>query len=89
AQGAPTIKIGMIQPMSGNLSAYATEGQPVFDYVIRKINAEGGIKSLGGAKIEIVLADDASQPARTAAEARRLVTERQVSMLVGSILSAQ
>ncbi|MGL4285316.1 MAG: ABC transporter substrate-binding protein [Phreatobacter sp.] len=89
AQGAPTVKVGMIQPMSGNLSAYATEGQPVFDYVIRKINEEGGIKSLGGAKIEVVLADDASQPARTAAEARRLVTERQVSILVGSILSAQ
>lgn len=89
AQGAQTVKIGMIQPMSGNLAAYATEGQPVFDYMIRKINAEGGIKSLGGAKIEVILADDASQPARTAAEARRLVTERQVSMLVGSILSAQ
>lgn len=88
AQAAP-IRIGMIQPMSGGLAAYATEGQPVFDYVIRKINEGGGIKSLGGAKVEIVLADDTSQPSRTAAEARRLVTEAGCTMLVGSILSAQ
>ena len=84
-----TVKIGMIQPMSGSYAAYATEGQPAFDYVIRKINAEGGIKALGGAKIEIVLADDASQPSRTATEARRLVTEAGCKFLTGSMLSNQ
>ena len=86
---AKTIKIGVIQPMSGGLSAYATEGQPAFEYVIRRINESGGIKSMGGAKIEILLADDSSQPARAAAEGRRLVTEAGVSMLSGSILSSQ
>ncbi len=84
-----SIRIGMIQPMSGALAAYAQEGQPAFDYIINKINAEGGIKSMGGAKIEVILADDTSQPARTAAEARRLVTQEKVAMLTGSILSAQ
>lgn len=95
ALGAPaiaqqkTIRIGMVQPMSGSFAATATEGQPAFDYVIKRINDEGGIKSMGGAKIEIILADDTSQPARTAAEARRLVTEQNVAMISGSILSAQ
>lgn len=88
AQAKP-VRIGMVQSMSGNLSAYAQEGQPAFDYVVKKINAAGGIKSLGGAKLEVVLADDASQPARTAAEARRLATEENVPIIVGSILSAQ
>ena len=83
------VKIGSIQSLSGAYSAYAEEGQPVFDYYIKKINAEGGIKSMGGAKIEVILADDASQPARTAAEARRLITQDNVSMLVGTILSGQ
>lgn len=86
---AKTIRIGMIQPMSGGLAAYAQEGEPAFEYIINKINAEGGIKSMGGAKIEVVLADDTSQPARTAAEARRLVTQEHVALLTGSILSAQ
>ena len=83
------IKIGVIQPMSGSLSSYAQEGEPVFEYMIRKINAQGGIKSMGGAKIEVILADDASQPSRTAAEARRLVSQHDVVLLTGTILSGQ
>src|SRR5512140_3462008 len=62
-----TIRIGVVNSMSGGLAAYAQEGQPAFEYIVKKINAEGGIKSKGGAKIELVLADDTSQPARTAA----------------------
>lgn len=89
AQGTKTVRIGMIQPMSGNYAAYGLEGQPAFDYVIKQINAEGGVKSLGGAQIEVVLADDGSQPSRSAAEARRLVTEEKVVMLSGSLLSNQ
>ena len=83
------IRIGVVNSMSGGLAAYAQEGQPAFDYIVKKINAEGGIKSKGGAKIELVLADDTSQPARTAAEARRLITEEKVQLLTGTILSAQ
>lgn len=84
-----TVRIGLIQSMSGSLAPYSQEGQPALEYITKKINDAGGIKSLDGAKIEFVLADDASQPARTAAEARRLVTEEKVSMLAGTILSAQ
>ena len=84
-----TIRIGVINSMSGGLAAYAQEGQPAFEYIIKKINAEGGIKSKGGAKIELIQADDTSQPARTATEARRLITEEKVQLLTGTILSAQ
>jgi branched-chain amino acid transport system substrate-binding protein len=84
-----TIRIGIVNSMSGGLAAYAQEGQPAFEYIIKKINAEGGIKSKGGAKIELVLADDTSQPARAASEARRLITEEKVQLLTGTILSAQ
>src|ERR1700712_1428184 len=88
AEGS-TIRIGVVNSMSGGLAAYAQEGQPAFEYVIKKINAEGGIKSKGGAMIELVMADDTSQPARTAAEARRLITEEKIQLLTGTILSAQ
>ncbi len=90
AQARPrTIKIGVIQPMSGSYSSYAQEGEPVFEYVIEKINAQGGIRSMGGARIELLLADDASQPSRTAAEARRLVSQHDVALITGTILSGQ
>lgn len=84
-----TVKIGVIQPISGNLSPYAQEGQPALEYIFNKINAEGGIKSMGGAQIQLVVADDASQPARTASEARRLITQEDVSLIVGTLLSGQ
>jgi branched-chain amino acid transport system substrate-binding protein len=88
AQPAP-IRIGVINSMSGGYAAYAQEGHPAFEYIINKINAGGGIKSFGGARIELVLADDTSQPARTAAEARRLITDERVVLLVGTLLSSQ
>lgn len=83
------IRIGMIQPMSGALANYGQDGQPAFQHVIRRINAEGGIRSLGGAKLELVLADDASQPARSATEARRLITQENVAMIVGTPTTPQ
>jgi branched-chain amino acid transport system substrate-binding protein len=83
------VRIGVINSMSGSLSAYAQEGHPAFEYVIGSINAEGGIRSLDGARIELVVADDTSQPARTAVEARRLIAEEKVDLLVGTMLSAQ
>lgn len=83
------VRIGAIQSMTGVYAAYGQEGQPVVDYYVRKINEAGGIKSMGGARIELILADDGSDPARTAAEARRLITQEKVSLLMGTILSGQ
>ncbi len=83
------IRIGVINSMSGSYAAYAQEGDPAFRYVIEKINKDGGIKSMGGAKIELVMADDTSQPARCATEVRRLVTEEKVDLLTGTMLSSQ
>ncbi len=83
------IRIGVINSMSGSYAAYAQEGDPAFRYVIDKINKDGGIKSMGGAKIELVMADDTSQPARCATEVRRLVTEEKVDLLTGTMLSPQ
>ena len=88
AQPRP-IRIGMIQPMSGALSNYGQQGQPALDYVVKQINAGGGIKRFGGAAIELVLADDASQPARSATEARRLITQERVAMLMGTMTTPQ
>jgi branched-chain amino acid transport system substrate-binding protein len=81
----PPVRIGSIMQMSGPLAAYGQEAWGLFKYLIDKINAEGGIKSLGGAKIEVVLADDASLPARAANEARRLITEEHVVMLASGL----
>lgn len=89
AQSDKTIRIGNIQSLSGQFSPYGEEMKPVVDYLIKKINDEGGIKSMGGAKLEVVSADDASQPARTVAEVRRLITEEKVSAILGTMFTPQ
>ena len=87
--GGKPIRIGVLNSMSGSLAAYGREGQPAFEHVIKSINSTGGIKSKGGAMIELVLADDESQPSKAASEARRLIQREGVCVLVGSLQSVQ
>jgi branched-chain amino acid transport system substrate-binding protein len=74
AQGK-TAKIAMIAPMSG---PWARQGQLLrmgADMAVADFNEQGGIKSMGGAKLEIVYADagDSTEKAKNAAQ--RLVSE--------------
>lgn len=89
AQAPKSVRIGVLLPISGNLARYAAETQPTFKYMIDKINAEGGIKSMGGAKIELVIADDASTTAGAAAEARRLILNERVSLITGPMTTVE
>ena len=61
AQGAP-VKIGVLHPVSGALSYSGQQGRIGAVMAIEEINAAGGIKALGGAKIEAVLGDAQSTP---------------------------
>jgi ABC-type branched-subunit amino acid transport system substrate-binding protein len=79
----------MILPMSGNLAQYAANMFPPFRYVVDRINAEAGIKSMGGAKIELIVADNASGSAGTASEARRLITQEKVAFIAGPLVTSE
>lgn len=89
AQTPEPLRIGLVQPMSGPLAAYGQETQPALEALVRRINRDGGIRSLGGARIELVLADDAGQPSRAATEVRRLVTTERVTALAGGIITPE
>jgi branched-chain amino acid transport system substrate-binding protein len=70
-----TVKIAMIAPMSG---PWARQGQLLrmgADLAIEDINARGGIKSLGAAKLNIIYGDagDSTEKAKNAAQ--RLVAD--------------
>ncbi len=65
-----TVKIAMIAPLSG---PWARQGQLLrmgSDMAVDDINSQGGIKALGGAKIEIIYADagDSTEKAKNAAQ---------------------
>src|SRR5262245_45808687 len=62
AQQPKAVKIGVIVPLSG---AWARQGQLVkmgAETAVTEINAGGGIKALGGAKMEIVALDAGDTP---------------------------
>jgi branched-chain amino acid transport system substrate-binding protein len=50
---------------------------------VEEINAAGGIKSLGGAKLEMIYADSESKPEKGVAEAERLINTEKVHVLTG------
>jgi branched-chain amino acid transport system substrate-binding protein len=57
-----TVKVGNIEPLSGPSASVGQQGKCARDLAVEEINAAGGIKSLGGAKIEMVYADSESKP---------------------------
>jgi len=54
---ARTIKIGTVVPLSGPWASIGQNIKAGADFAIDEINAAGGIKALGGAKLELVAAD--------------------------------
>ena len=81
-----TIKIGGIWPMTGILCYSGMQAQNGARIAAEEINARGGIKSLGGAKIEIVVGDSQSKPEVGVAEVDKL-TEQGIHCFLGSCAS--
>jgi ABC-type branched-subunit amino acid transport system substrate-binding protein len=80
---AGDVKVGVLVPRTGR---YAESGLSVLrgvEMVVKDVNAVGGIKSLGGAKIDLVVADNGSEAAKTSLEARRLMSEDKVAFIIG------
>ena len=79
------IKIGHIGPYSGPASAYGAIGKCIAAY-FRKVNDEGGIN---GRKIKFISLDDGYNPAKTVEQARKLVEEEEVLLILNPLGTAQ
>src|SRR3954451_19506612 len=89
AQQPAEIKGGLIVPLSG---IYTRPGQVMrmgAEMGIEHINAQGGIKSLGGAKLKLVVIDcgDTTEKAKNAAQ-RMVAQENDLVAATGSYLSS-
>lgn len=82
----PVVKIGILQPVTGALAHDGDLGRLGAEIAINEINAAGGIKSLGGAKIEMVFGDARSMPEAGTQEVERMQAEG-VSAIVGGFAS--
>ena len=99
AQPAP-VKIGVIYPLSGNSASagnYSKMAIEVGADVVNNGNADlakiiplakgGGLPGLGGAKIQLIFADNQGTPAAGQNQALRLISEEKVAALIGAYQS--
>src|SRR6202171_2760088 len=84
---AAAVKGGVLHPVSGALSYSGQQGRLGASMAIDEINAAGGIKALGGAKIEAVLGDAQSTPDGGNAEVEKM-NSAEVAAVVGGYASS-
>jgi branched-chain amino acid transport system substrate-binding protein len=69
------VKIGFIWSLTGVMAAMGKESKTAAIIAVDDLNEAGGIKSLGGAKVKLLIADCKYKPEIAAAEAERLIGE--------------
>ena len=86
AQPRP-VRVGVLHPVTGALAYSGQQCREGALLAIEDINRAGGIRSLGGARIEPLLGDAQSTPQAGAAEIEKM-NEAGVSAVVGAFASA-
>jgi branched-chain amino acid transport system substrate-binding protein len=94
------VKIGAIYPLSGNSASagnYSKQAIELGVEVVNNGNADlakilplakgGGLPGLGGAKIQMVFADNQGTPAAGQNQALRLISEEKVAAIIGAYQS--
>ena len=81
-----TIKIGSVQPATGPLAVIGQGQRRGNQLAVDYINAKGGIKSMGGAKLELLLGDSETKATVGRSEADRLIKDG-ASVLIGAFQS--
>jgi len=71
AQPKP-IKVGLVHPVSGGLAYSGGQSRMGAQMAIDEINAAGGIRAMGGAKLEALLGDSQSRPEVGVSEVERM-----------------
>jgi len=80
------VKIGLLQPMSGFLAGDGQLASIGAKVAVEEVNAAGGIKSLGGAPIELIIGDSQSN-AEAGAQATETLNDEGVSIITGGFAS--
>jgi len=86
AQSGP-VKIGVLHPVTGFLAYSGNLCRLGAQIAIDEINSGGGIKSLGGARLQAILGDAQSKPEVGVSEVEKM-NEQGVSAIVGAYASA-
>ena len=94
-----TVKIGAVFPLSGNAASAGVHAKAAIEVAMDIINnaypelgnfplaKSAGLAGLGGAKVDVVFADNQGSPATGQNQALRLITEEKVVALTGAYQS--
>ncbi|QPC44554.1 ABC transporter substrate-binding protein [Kaustia mangrovi] len=88
ARAQDPVNVGVIVPLSGANAQFGINSRNGIQLVADEINAAGGIKSLGGAPINLVIADSTSTPTTAASVAQRMISQNQVVAVLGAFASS-
>ncbi|APX77500.1 ABC transporter substrate-binding protein [Achromobacter insolitus] len=89
ALAAPSeINVGVILPLSGANAQFGINSRQGLELAADEINAAGGIKAMGGAKLKLIIADATSQPTTAATVAQRLITQNRCVAIIGAYASS-
>src|SRR5579883_2951122 len=79
------IKIGAIVPSSGPFAEWGRTNTVTLKMLEDEVNAAGGVN---GAKLRIIVMDDAAKPAQAANDLRQLAGDEQVLAIAGPLTSS-
>lgn len=85
---ADEIKVGILKPLTGPASSVGQKFKQAHIFAADEINANGGIKSMGGAKIKLIFGDSESKPEVGISETERLINREKVSAILGAFQSS-
>ncbi len=81
AKAADDIKVGILLPLSGSVAPIGINNRRGHELAIEEINAAGGIKSLGGAKLVMVDGDTQGNPNVGIQETEKLARQGVVAIM--------
>ena len=85
---ADPVNIGALYPTTGSMAQIGVGCVAAANLAVEMVNDAGGIKSLGGAKLNLILSDVQSDTTVTRTETDRLITGNKLSAIHGCFASA-
>lgn len=79
-----TIKIGVVQPLTGGIGTYGQENYNAMKMALEKINKKG----VKGKKIQLIVEDDRSDQIEATNAIRKLINVDKVSVIIGEVTSS-
>jgi branched-chain amino acid transport system substrate-binding protein len=88
SRAAEVVNIGGLYPVTGNFAQIGQGCVNAAKLAVQMVNDAGGIKSLGGAKLNLIISDVQSDPTVTRTETDRLISGYKPSAIHGCYASA-